>query len=93
MYQDEEWFKAACQPQSMPALLSRVVCSVFSEHYMRICEHHSRSGEIEAMLEDVGSFLVLVPFELYVRKYKCIYTIGKIQETVAGSRGNRCCAK
>ena len=26
---------------------------------MRIREHHSRSGEIEAMLEDVGSLLVL----------------------------------
>ena len=52
---------------------------------MRICEHHSRRGEIEAMLEDVGSLRVLVPFELHARQYKCIYTMGKIQGTVAGS--------
>jgi len=80
VYHDEERFKAADQPQRMPALLSTMVCSVFPENQMGISEQQSCSGEIEAMLDDVGSSLVLVPFELHVRQYKRIYTFEKIQE-------------
>lgn len=63
MNDDEERRQATCQAQGVPALFAIAAGSVFSEHYVRVREHKSGGGKIDAMLAEVGAILVCVPLE------------------------------
>ena len=49
----------------MPALLTLLISSVFSQHQARVREDQRRCGEIDPMFGDIGSILGCVPFELH----------------------------